>query len=291
MFKVVFALVTIAVCLAFGPVRFDARSQIKDDVERPKVKMSSEPVAAAGTDSDRGTDGQEIETKNKMFRNTFHIPQRWADDESFQKLFKNSYLAVGGMDAFHFVVGTLRGKGYLGKNDRMMHDYIHFMILDLLAFEGTSFITEDDIRGEEDLVKLFSDLTPDLIVKSSSDRRTTIIDIYTSYDEMDKKKSKYRSMGVAFDFIMVTDFGISSELKGILSESSIQYLASNLNVFKVEYRYWKACAELQRVLQYEVVDSLPLMALDCHDAVYEQNVKFRQAFLRKAQMILYDEGL
>jgi hypothetical protein len=194
-----------------------------------------------------------------------------------------------------FVVKTLGEKGYLEDNDRMIHDYLHYMISDLLTFEETPFITEDDIRAEESLCKLFSGLTPDLIVKSDPPRRrATIIDIYIGRGNqavIDKKKSKYKSMGVSFDFVIVTELGMCSDLKNILSEGSINYLASHFHVFKIEYQYWKSCAKRQRILHNDV-DNIPLKPLDCDAAVSAESKRiFLDAFVNKARMLLHDDGL
>lgn len=235
------------------------------------------------------------ETKYRVFRKTFHVPKKWESDEKFQKLFEHRYLASDGMDAFALVGMTLGENGYLEDNDRMIHDYLHYMISDLLTFEGTPFITEDDIRAQHALGALFSGLTPDLIVKSEKPRRrTTIIDIYIGRGDqaaIDKKKSKYESMGVSFDFVIVTELGMCSDLKNILSEGSINYLASNFHIFKVEYQYWKSPAKLQRILRNEV-DNVPLKRLDC-DAVSstESKSSFLNAFVAKAEMLMFDDGL
>ena len=148
---------------------------------------------------------------NEGFRTSFHVPKKWSTDDKFRQLFENKYLANDGAQSIEFVVGTLKEKGYLEDNDRMVHDYLHYMVSDLLASEGIPHIIKDDIQAEPYLTSLFSDLTPDLIVKSAPPRRrTTIVDIYIGRDQAaaDKKKSKYKGMAISFDFIAVTELSM-----------------------------------------------------------------------------------
>ena len=236
---------------------------------------------------------EKMETENyKVFRKSFHVPEKWSTDDKFRQLFEHSYLAKDGAQAFEFVVGTLKEKGYLEDNDRMVHDYLHYMVSDLLAFEGIPYITEDDIRAEPYLMSLFSDLTPDLIVKSAPPRRTTIIDIYIGRDQAatDKKKSKYKGMAVVFDFIGVTELSMCRDLKPIRSDASIHYLVSQFHVFKTEYQYWKSCAKLQRMLVNEV-QNIPLKPLPVVGEFVTLKDKFLGALVTKAQTLLNDDGI
>ena len=236
---------------------------------------------------------EQMEIENyKVFRKSFHVPEKWSMDDKFRQLFEHSYLAKDGAHAFEFVVGTLKEKGYLEDNDRMVHDYLHFMVSDLLASEGIPFITEDDIQNEPYLTSLFSDLTPDLIVKSAPPRRTTIIDIYIGRDQAatDKKKSKYKSMAISFDFIGVTELSMCRDLKSILSEESILYLASQFHVFKTEYQYWKSCAKLQRMLVNEI-QNVPLKPLPVVEEFVTLKHKFQEALVTKALTLLNDDGI
>lgn len=41
------------------------------------------------------------------------------------------------------------------------------------------------------------------------------------------------------------------DLKPILSEANILYLASHFHDFKMEFQYWQQCGKLQRILLYE----------------------------------------
>ena len=167
-----------------------------------------------------------------------------------------------------------------------------YMVSDLLAFEGIAYITEDDVRAEPSLMSLFSDLTPDLIVKSAPPRRTTIIDIYIGRDQaaIDKKKSKYKGMAVTFDFIGVTELSMCRDLKSVLSDASTHYLASQFHVFKTEYQYWKSCAKLQRMLVNEV-QNVPLKPLPVVGEFVALKDKFLEALVTKAQTLLNDDGI
>ena len=231
---------------------------------------------------------------DKVFRTSFHVPEKWSIDDKLRQLFDN--LATDEAQAFEFVVGTLQEKGYLEDNDRMVHDYLHYMVSDLLASEGIPYITKDDIRAEPYLTSLFSYLIPDLIVKSASSRRTTIVDINIVRDQAaaDMKKSKYKGMAISFDFIAVMELSMCRDLKPILSDASIDYLASQFHVFKTEYQYWKSCAKLQRILDNEVneIQSVPtLKRLPVDDEFVTLKDKFLDALVTKAQALLNDDGI
>ena len=233
---------------------------------------------------------------DKVFRTSFHVPEKWSIDDKFRQLFEHRYLANDGAQAFEFVVGTFQLKGYLEDNDRMVHDYLHYMVSDLLASEGIPYITKDDIRAEPYLTSLFADLTPDLIVKSAPPRRTTIVDINIGRDQAaaDKKKSKYKGMAISFDFIAVMELSMCRDLKPILSDASIEYLASQFHVFKTEYQYWKSCAKLQRLLVIEVneVQNFPtLKQLPVDGEFVTLKDKFLGALVTKAQTLLNDDGI
>ena len=244
-----------------------------------------------------GDNAEKVEKleKVKRFRMPFHVPEKWSADDKFGQLFGHNYLGNNGAQAIGFVVETLREKGYL-KNDRMVHDYLLYMISDLLASEGIPHITEDDIRAEPYLRSIFSDLTPDLIVKSSLHRRTTIVDIYMGSDKAvhDKKKSKYKGMAMAFDFIGVMELSMCRDLEPILSEASIDYLAFQFRIFKTEYQYWKSCAKLQRMLFRDDTNhdlTLIPLPLEVDDEFSGLKDKFLEALVTKAKVLLDDDDI
>jgi len=58
------------------------------------------------------------------------------------------------VETFDFVKNTLQSEGYLEDTHKMVHDYLHYMIMDLMDQEGTAYISEDEIK-EDALISRF----------------------------------------------------------------------------------------------------------------------------------------
>ncbi|RYH23742.1 hypothetical protein EON65_17480 [archaeon] len=67
--------------------------------------------------------------------------------QDFCELEEHRYATSGTTQAFTFIRQRLTSLGYHGDNDNMVHDYLHFVILDLLAAEETPFLSESNLLG------------------------------------------------------------------------------------------------------------------------------------------------
>lgn len=153
-------------------------------------------------------------------------------------------------EAFVEISTRLRRLGYMEDNNRMVHDYLHFMIKDLFDYHRETYITESEIRGSANIINgLLNGVTPDFILKKKNGRpKTLIIDIYVGDKPASEIKSKYRSLGFFADLVVITPHDFCSQLKGVIPPQDIDYLYKNYHVFLVEYYYWKACMKLQKIL-------------------------------------------
>jgi hypothetical protein len=230
-----------------------------------------------------------------VFRKQFHIPSRWEDDEEFNKIVRHEYLQDSTSKALTLVHTTFRKMGYMSNNDNdsMIHDYLHFMLMDLLTASSRPFIHEKEIPNLVTLKPLFGEFTPDLIVKSGGSlQKPTIIDIYTGKNagEMDKKKAKYRGMMLVFDFRVITPTNFTTELKDVLSAEAINYLFKQFQFFLTEYHYWRACIKFEKLLKNDVQNH-NIKLLPIPEKFAEQQSDFVQSLERKVAAILDDSGV
>eukprot|EP00952_Eustigmatos_sp_NYUAD-ZCMA_P007641 32258-Eustigmatos_ZCMA.PRE.1 len=67
-----------------------------------------------------------------VFCKTFHVPREWMKKEQFQYLVNHRYVAENAGEALREIRRCLSELGYMEDNDMMLHDYLHFMLMDLL---------------------------------------------------------------------------------------------------------------------------------------------------------------
>jgi hypothetical protein len=211
-----------------------------------------------------------------VFRKKFHVPKAWADDVFFSNLAGHSYMVDNSTAAFQFIEDCLKNMGYGEDNDMMIHDYVHFMIVDLLEEAGIPFITEDVIRSKPSLSILFDNLTPDLILKSDLESenplrcKPLILDVYIGKTEkaLNEKKAKYNKLGSTFDFEIIRISNLASSLVNkALSQERVDYLYNQLQVFLTEYAYWKACLKLKKILRNDI-ENIPIKDFKAADEAF-----------------------
>jgi hypothetical protein len=226
----------------------------------------------------------------RVFRKPFHIPSRWDQIEAFRRLVQHEYVQDSTVSALALVHKTLKEMGYVSNNDNdaMIHDYLHYMLMDLLADVGRPFIEEKELPKIVSLHPLFGSHTPDLIVKSGGTlSKPTIIDIYAGRmdREIEKKKAKYREMTMLFDFRVITPNNFTKELKDILPEASILYLFRQFQLFLTKYHYWRACIKFQKLLKNDIQNQA-IMPLRTPEDFSDSQTKFLQGLQRKVVAVL-----
>ena len=215
----------------------------------------------------------------------------WTRNDSLNALFEHRYLVRNANETFDFVRTTLEAEEYLDNNHKMVHDYLHYMIMDLLDHEQVSYISKNEIKEYPPILELFNGLTPDLIVQSSMDRKTSIIDIYSDSAEstvLSQKKSKYKSLSFQFDFRVVTSINFIKQLSGILSQKSIAYLSDHFASFYTEYIYWRACVKIRSIIRNDVVNK-PI--IDINVSSIEKRFSFISALTDRAGVLLNSSGI
>ena len=199
-----------------------------------------------------------------MFRKRFHVPSAWNAVPAFVELVEHRYQTDAHAETFKFIEERLRKLGYGEDNQRMTHDYLHYLLVDLLTSENIPYVTETDISNMPEVRALLNNKTPDLILKSNGSTRPKplIVDVFVgkSEKEMSEKKSKYSSMGVAFDFAGLTLGNYNAELNKILPKPKIDYFHKQVIIFTAEYAYWMACLKLKKIL-FNERDNVPILPL------------------------------
>jgi hypothetical protein len=253
--------------------------------EQMIINQTSEP-------HDTDTIGQQYD----VFRKKFHVPKAWDVNEEFKQLVEHRYFTSAANESFSFIAGCLQRMGYDNDNDAIVHDYLHFMICDLLASENIPFISEADIRQSAELTKLFANLTPDLIIKSAPEYgrpKPYILDVYIGRSDkvIQEKKSKYKTIGICFDFDGVTPSNMSSVLVKFVSQQAVNYLFRQFQIFLTEHHYWRACLKLKKILSNDTENVRIVQYPDPSENYDLDTQKFITGLRTKASQLLDNDGV
>eukprot|EP01035_Chromulina_nebulosa_P024288 gene24288-31592_t len=196
-----------------------------------------------------------------VHRQYFHVPSEWIKNQDFLDLAEHRYQNMNHVAAVNFIKERLTKLGYddLDKN-RMLHDYMHYLLIDMLAAADIPFITETEMIAEESaLVTLFEGKTPDLIIKSGGGAnnrpKPLIVDIRVGQTEeeaiiimSEKKAIIYATMEVIFDFTSLTLINYNTQLlRRVFFERQpdVDYFHRQFVLFQAEYFYWHGCLKSQ----------------------------------------------
>lgn len=190
--------------------------------------------------------------KYSIFRKAFHIPSEWETKEDIKFLIEHRYATKDTQETLREIHTRLRRMRYAEDNDAMVHDYLHYMIQDLLDKNKEIYITEKDIKSNDLIWGFLLNTTPDFIIKSNIDkkRKTLIVDIYVGNKKDESIKSKYRKLAMFADFIIINkhDFADTLINNKILPREDVNYLFKQFQIFLTEYYYWRSCIKLQKVI-------------------------------------------
>lgn len=121
-----------------------------------------------------------------------------------------------------FIEERLKTLGYAEDNQAMVHDYLHYMLIDILVANKYIFITENDIRKSPVIKKVLNDTTPDFVIQRNEKiKKTLVIDIYVGNKEISEIKSKYRKLDFFADLKIITPNNFASELSYLFEQSEI----------------------------------------------------------------------
>lgn len=234
--------------------------------------------------------------EKQLFGKHFHVPRNWLLDENFLDLCNHSYATKDHKSAFKFIEKRLRILGYSEDNQRMLHDYMHFLLMDLLTAAAVPFLSEEDMK-EDTLSNLFDKKTPDLIVKSAgpntSRPKPLIIDVFVGKSEkaMSDKKAKYSTMKVTFDFTALTVSNYNTELLKVLNQTDVAYFHHQFVLFQAEYSYWHACLKFKKILFNDVENSTIRLTFDVSDEFVVSTVEFKNKLQIKAAQLADNDDL
>ena len=183
----------------------------------------------------------------QVFPKTFHVPIAWMEKAEIVYLVNHSYAKEEAATSLTKITENLKTLGYMEDHNMMIHDYLQFMIQDMLDKNGEIYITENDIRNNSSIKDLLCGMTPDFVIKRNDNRTKTIIfDVYVGTES--DIKGKYKALSFFADFRVVTPHNFTSQLSSVLPKEDIEYLYKNFQIFLTEYYYWRACIKLRKVL-------------------------------------------
>lgn len=138
--------------------------------------------------------GETSATDHDVLRKKFHIPCAWREKTEILELTEHRHAVTDAKDIFLFIEERFKRLGYMEDNDSMVHDYLHFMIADLLQEKGQVFLTKINLReSSPHLKKLLNGTNPDFIIQRENGReKTLILDVYNGKKDLNKIKGKYK---------------------------------------------------------------------------------------------------
>lgn len=217
------------------------------------------------------------------FLKVFHIPSQWKTNKNIKYLIDHRYIMdIVSTDS---IKNSLALAGYLN-SERMLYDYLYYMIQDILDKNGEIYITKDTLKYNRKLQILFNDTIPDFVIKSKYPRKTFILDICFSkyFDEFTKLKEKFKGLSYFTEFSIINKFNMDATLNfngcKFLSNEDGKYLIQNFEIFEMSFRYWQACAKNEPIYwsDKQSIDIKKFKKISSD----EKNLEFEQALNRYA---------
>ena len=187
-------------------------------------------------------------------------------NKSFLELCRQEYKVKDHMNAFVYIEERLRALGYREDNQRMLHDYMQYLLMDMLTAANIPFLTEEDMR-EPALNNLLDGKMPDLIIKSAGPEsvrpKPLMMDVFVGKSEkaMNEKKSKYSTMKVTFDFTALTIGNYNVVLGKLFDQTDVDYFHRQFVLFQAEYSYWHACLKFKKIIFNDIVENCKIRTL------------------------------
>lgn len=235
--------------------------------------MEPEGVSGTGSINDR---------KYDIFRKRFHIPRKWMESTPLVNLIRFNYTTDDLSQAMSDIENLHEKTVYpTMDNLQMLHDYLHFLLIDVLTHRGIPFVEECEMSSEP--FKSLLKCTPDLLISGR-----ILLEVYIGGEVsvIEQKKTKYATLSLAFNkrFIM-TQGSISDVCVAIgLTEDDAKYVQANFNIFKCEYTYWTSCRKLGKILRNEA-DNIPMRTLDVPPDFDTKKYTYREKLLARLQSV------
>lgn len=219
------------------------------------IANDEETIASMNENAQKSSEELTNAESYPVFRKCFYVPYKWTKMPEMLALASHRYLVSNARTAFEEISSHFRKLAYDNgtDNNNMIHDYVHFVLCDLLMKRKATFIMEAELSEDSPLYVMMQ-CTPDIILKRGKDKKPIIIDIYVGKKDTSSIKSKYRGFWIMFDFLIVTEQSLTADLKSlveddIITSKDVDFLFKNLEVFLTEHRYWVSCLKLQKILR------------------------------------------
>ena len=147
----------------------------------------------------------------KDIRKTFHVPNEWKLLADMQYLVTHSYVKEQAKESFVTISKCLKRLGYMEDNNMMIHDYLHYMILDLLDKNQEVFLTENEIRGNNNILSLCAGNTPDFILKKKATDKRRVSSTFMLGISSHHQKSKASTRRL--DFLQISTLSHNTTLR------------------------------------------------------------------------------
>jgi hypothetical protein len=170
------------------------------------------------------------------------VPVRWVRDERIMYLMEHRWLVGTCSLALKTITSNLIELGYMEDTNKMVHDYLDYMIQDLLDKNGEVYLTDTELHDNEAIKALLGGGTmPDFIIKKNGSRlKTIILDVYVGDTQESEIKEKYDALTFFTDPYIVTQHNFQKQLASVLPATDIDYLSRNFQIFMAEeYYYWR----------------------------------------------------
>ena len=184
-----------------------------------------------------------------VFRKKFHIPLKWRKNNPITDLIQFKYATTDLVATLSNITNLFNETEYKSTdNNQMLHDYLHYLLIDILIKNDIPFIKESELKAGTEFYKYLK-CTPDLIIKGKG-----LLDVYVGYEDVQFKIDKYNKFSSIFkNIIILTPININEKCKLIgISEDDIKYINENYQIFKTELNYWMSCLKINKILKNDV---------------------------------------
>lgn len=140
MFLLLLTFLSLATSLFLPNMKFGGRVKYFVRCGRVEPARANDEALTENDSKMNGVLGQiEVAKRYSFFRKHFHVPSMWMKNQHFVELCEHRYETKDHKSAFTFIEERLRTLGYSEDNQRMLHDYMHYLLVDLLTAAGVPF--------------------------------------------------------------------------------------------------------------------------------------------------------
>ena len=175
-------------------------------------------------------------SKNKQL----HIPSKWNDND-IVKLLQFNY----DTDSFQIM-----SELYKKISNSCIHDYLHFIIEDMLDKKNIPYISKKDIYNCIHR-KIFQQI-PDIVTINYETSKYLILDIYDKLEKQSivDKITKKMELQLFFDYEIIHQLNIGVLKKLLMfDDDDIKYIEDNYCAFRFEYHYWTICINIGKIVK------------------------------------------